>query len=100
MLNGKIDVNNIDSDESSRVMSIELKDISSEKKSALGIPYGTVMVAVTDEDLLNGEEMTYTLSASAAGGGGNRTFNEDGIARIARALPRVSRVLSGTLQRR
>ena len=39
MLNGKIDVNNIESDESSRVMSIELKDISSEKKSALGIPY-------------------------------------------------------------
>ena len=37
MLNGKVDVNNIDSDESSRVMSIELKDISTEKKSALGI---------------------------------------------------------------
>lgn len=70
MLNGKVDVNNIDSDESSRVMSIELKDISSEKKSALGIPYGTVTVAVTDEDLLNGEEMTYTLSTRAAENGG------------------------------
>ena len=70
MLNGKVDVNNIDSDESSRVMSIELKDISSEKKSALGIPYGTVTVAVADEDLLNGEEMTYTLSTSAAENGG------------------------------
>ena len=64
------DVNNIESDESSRVMSIELKDISSEKKSALGIPYGTVTVAVADEDLLNGEEMTYTLSTSAAENGG------------------------------
>ena len=51
-------------------MSVELKDISSEKKSALGIPYGTVTVAVTDEDLLNGEEMTYTLSTSAAENGG------------------------------
>ena len=70
MLNGKVDVNNIESDESSRVMSIELKDISSEKKSALGIPYGTVTVAVADEDLLNGEEMTYTLSTSAAENGG------------------------------
>ena len=51
-------------------MSIELKDISSEKKSALGIPYGTVTVTVADEDLLNGEEMTYTLSTSAAENGG------------------------------
>ena len=70
MLNGKIDVNNIDSDESSCVMSVELKDISTEKKSALGIPYGTVTVAVADEDLLNGEEMTYTLSTRAAENGG------------------------------
>ena len=70
MLNGKVDVNNIDSDESSRVMSVELKDISTEKKSALGIPYGTVTVAVADEDLLNGEEMTYTLITRAAENGG------------------------------
>lgn len=70
MLNGKIDVNNIDSDESSCVTSVELKDISTEKKSALGIPYGTVTVAVADEDLLNGEEMTYTLSTRAAENGG------------------------------
>lgn len=70
MLNGKIDVNNIESDESSRVMSVELKDISTEKKSALGIPYGTVTVAVADEDLLNGEEMTYTLITRAAENGG------------------------------
>lgn len=70
MLNGKVDVNNIESDESSRVMSVELKDISTEKKSALGIPYGTVTVAVADEDLLNGEEMTYTLITRAAENGG------------------------------
>ena len=70
MLNGKIDVNNIDSDESSCVTSVELKDISTEKKSALGIPYGTVTVAVADEDLLNGEEMTYTLITRAAENGG------------------------------
>ena len=70
MLNGKIDVNNIESDESSRVMSVELKDISTEKKSALGIPYGTVTVTVADEDLLNGEEMTYTLITRAAENGG------------------------------
>ena len=70
MLNGKVDVNNIDSDENSRVMSVELKDISTEKKSALGIPYGTVTVAVADEDLLNGEEMTYTLITRAAENGG------------------------------
>lgn len=70
MLNGKIDVNNIESGESSCIASVELKDISSEKKSALGIPYGTVTVAVTDEDLLNGEEMTYTLITRAAENGG------------------------------
>lgn len=70
MLNGKVDVNNIESDESSCVTSVELKDISTEKKSALGIPYGTVTVAVADEDLLNGEEMTYTLSTRAAENGG------------------------------
>lgn len=70
MLNGKIDVNNIESDESSCIASVELKDISTEKKSALGIPYGTVTVAVADEDLLNGEEMTYTLITRAAENGG------------------------------
>lgn len=70
MLNGKIDVNNIDSDESSCIASVELEDISTEKKSALGIPYGTVTVAVADEDLLNGEEMTYTLITRAAENGG------------------------------
>lgn len=70
MLNGKIDVNNIESGESSCIASVELEDISTEKKSALGIPYGTVTVAVADEDLLNGEEMTYTLNTSAAENGG------------------------------
>lgn len=70
MLNGKIDVNNIESGESSCIASVELKDISTEKKSALGIPYGTVTVAVADEDLLNGEEMTYTLITRAAENGG------------------------------
>lgn len=70
MLNGKVDVNNIESGESSCIASVELKDISTEKKSALGIPYGTVTVAVADEDLLNGEEMTYTLSTRAAENGG------------------------------
>lgn len=70
MLNGKVDVNNIESGESSCVTSVELKDISTEKKSALGIPYGTVTVAVADEDLLNGEEMTYTLITRAAENGG------------------------------
>lgn len=70
MLNGKIDVNNIESGESSCIASVELEDISTEKKSALGIPYGTVTVAVADEDLLNGEEMTYTLITRAAENGG------------------------------
>ena len=70
MLNGKVDVNNIESGESSCIASVELEDISTEKKSALGIPYGTVTVAVADEDLLNGEEMTYTLITRAAENGG------------------------------
>mgnify|MGYP006934503396 CR=1 FL=1 len=70
VLNGKVDINNIDSGESCRVVSVELKDISSEKKSAFGIPYGTVTVTVTDEDVLSGEEMTYTLSTGASENGG------------------------------
>lgn len=70
VLNGKVDINNIDSGESSRVVSVELKDISSEKKSALGIPYGTVTVTITDENILKNEELTYTISTGAAEDGG------------------------------
>lgn len=70
VLNGKVDINNIDSGESSRVVSVELKDISSEKKSALGIPYGTVTVTITDENILENEELTYTISTGAAEDGG------------------------------